>query len=71
MSKRGAERICEKEGVGLNGILPYWCAFNDAEYLFTVSPEVFEPPPKVQRSIKAHKAKSNFHWEVMKDYSSV
>ncbi len=46
--KEVALRICEKEGSKVYGILSVLVqAFYDAEYLFTVQPEVFDPPPKV------------------------
>ncbi|MCM4173613.1 16S rRNA (adenine(1518)-N(6)/adenine(1519)-N(6))-dimethyltransferase RsmA [Arenibacter sp. TNZ] len=63
--KEVAERICEKEGSKAYGILSVLVqAFYDAEYLFTVSPEVFDPPPKVQSGVLRLIRKSNFHLEV-------
>ena len=50
--KEVAQRICEKEGSKAYGILSVFVqAFYDAEYLFTVPPEVFDPPPKVQSGV--------------------
>ncbi len=50
--KEVAQRICEKEGSKAYGILSVLAqAFYDAEYLFTVGPEVFDPPPKVDSGV--------------------
>jgi len=50
--KEVAKRICEKEGSKAYGILSVFVqAFYEAEYLFTVHPEVFDPPPKVQSGV--------------------
>ncbi|MDG3582466.1 16S rRNA (adenine(1518)-N(6)/adenine(1519)-N(6))-dimethyltransferase RsmA [Galbibacter pacificus] len=50
--KEVAERICEKKGNKTYGILSVLVqAFYRAEYLFTVSAEVFNPPPKVQSGV--------------------
>jgi len=50
--KEVAKRICEKEGSKAYGILSVLVqAYYDAEYLFTVPPEVFDPPPKVQSAV--------------------
>ncbi len=50
--KEVAQRICEKEGSKAYGILSVLVqAFYDAEYLFTVHPQVFDPPPKVQSGV--------------------
>lgn len=50
--KEVAKRICEKEGSKTYGILSVLVqAFYKAEYLFTVHPEVFDPPPKVQSGV--------------------
>ena len=50
--KEVAQRICEKEGSKAYGILSVLAqAYYDAEYLFTVNPEVFDPPPKVQSGV--------------------
>lgn len=50
--KEVAQRICEKEGSKSYGILSVIAqAFYEAEYLFTVSPSVFNPPPKVESGV--------------------
>jgi len=50
--KEVAQRICEKEGSKVYGILSVLVqAFYDAEYLFTVPPSVFVPPPKVESGV--------------------
>src|SRR6056297_938366 len=50
--KEVAQRICAKEGNKTYGILSVLTqAFYDAEYLFTVHPQVFDPPPKVQSGV--------------------
>ena len=50
--KEVAKRICEKEGSKTYGILSVLVqAFYDAEYLFTVPPTVFDPPPKVDSGV--------------------
>lgn len=50
--KEVAQRICEKEGSKTYGILSVLAqAFYDAEYLFTVPPTVFDPPPKVDSGV--------------------
>lgn len=50
--KEVAQRICEKEGSKVYGILSVFVqAFYDAEYLFTVPPSVFNPPPKVNSGV--------------------
>lgn len=50
--KEVAERICAKAGNKTYGILSVLVqAFYDAEYLFTVPPEVFDPPPKVKSGV--------------------
>lgn len=50
--KEVAERICSKEGSKVYGILSVLTqAFYDAEYLFTVPPHVFNPPPKVDSGV--------------------
>ncbi len=50
--KEVAKRICEQEGSKTYGILSVLVqAFYHAEYLFTVHPEVFDPPPKVQSGV--------------------
>lgn len=50
--KEVAQRICSKEGSKAYGILSVLTqAFYEAEYLFTVHPQVFDPPPKVQSGV--------------------
>ncbi len=50
--KEVAERICEKKGSKTYGILSVLAqAFYDTEYLFTVSENVFSPPPKVKSGV--------------------
>ncbi len=50
--KEVAERICAKEGNKTYGILSVLTqAYYNVEYLFTVAPEVFDPPPKVHSGV--------------------
>jgi len=50
--KEVAQRIAEKEGSKTYGILSVLTqTFYDAEYLFTVPPTVFNPPPKVDSGV--------------------
>ena len=50
--KEVAMRIAEKEGSKVYGILSVLTqAFFDVEYLFTVPPTVFDPPPKVDSGV--------------------
>ncbi|WP_438710438.1 16S rRNA (adenine(1518)-N(6)/adenine(1519)-N(6))-dimethyltransferase RsmA [Aquimarina muelleri] len=50
--KEVAQRICEKAGSKTYGILSVLAqAFYTAEYLFTVPPDVFNPPPKVESGV--------------------
>jgi len=50
--KEVAQRICAKEGNKTYGILSVFVqAFYEAEYLFTVPPSVFNPPPKVDSGV--------------------
>ena len=59
--KEVAQRICSKEGSKVYGILSVLTqAFYDAEYLFTVPPVVFNPPPKVDSGVLLLKRKTNF-----------
>jgi 16S rRNA (adenine1518-N6/adenine1519-N6)-dimethyltransferase len=59
--KEVAKRICEKEGNKTYGILSVLVqAYYDAEYLFTVHPQVFDPPPKVQSGVLRLTRKENF-----------
>ncbi|QNJ97689.1 16S rRNA (adenine(1518)-N(6)/adenine(1519)-N(6))-dimethyltransferase RsmA [Constantimarinum furrinae] len=59
--KEVAKRICEQEGSKTYGILSVLTqAFYDAEYLFTVPPSVFSPPPKVESGVLRLKRKADF-----------
>lgn len=59
--KEVAQRICGKEGNKTYGILSVLVqAFYDAEYLFSVSPNVFDPPPKVQSGVLRLTRKKKF-----------
>jgi len=50
--KEVAERFASKPGSKVYGITSVLLqAFYDVEYLFTVGPEVFDPPPKVQSAV--------------------
>ena len=58
--KEVAQRICEKPGTKAYGILSVLVqAFYDASYAFTVHPQVFEPPPKVQSGVIILRRKEN------------
>lgn len=60
--KEVAQRICEKEGSKTYGILSVLTqAFYDAEYLFTVPPSVFNPPPKVDSGVLRLTRKENYN----------
>ncbi|MFK8269399.1 16S rRNA (adenine(1518)-N(6)/adenine(1519)-N(6))-dimethyltransferase RsmA [Capnocytophaga cynodegmi] len=60
--KEVAERICEKPGSKTYGILSVLTqAFYEAEYLFTVSENVFNPPPKVKSGVLRLQRKENYH----------
>ena len=59
--KEVAQRICEKKGSKSYGILSVLVqAFYDAEYLFTVPPNVFNPPPKVDSGVLILKRKAHY-----------
>jgi 16S rRNA (adenine1518-N6/adenine1519-N6)-dimethyltransferase len=59
--KEVAQRICEKEGSKTYGILSVLTqAFYDAEYLFSVPPSVFNPPPKVDSGVLRLTRKKDF-----------
>jgi len=59
--KEVAERICEKKGTKAYGILSVLVqAFYEAEYLFTVSETVFDPPPKVKSGVLRLRRKEDF-----------
>ena len=52
LQKEVADRICSKHGNKVYGILSVLLqAFYDIEYLFKVSPGVFNPPPKVMSAV--------------------
>ncbi|PKB42221.1 dimethyladenosine transferase [Cellulophaga sp. RHA19] len=58
--KEVAERICSKEGSKAYGILSILAqAYYHAEYLFTVPPTVFNPPPKVDSGVLRLTRKEN------------
>lgn len=62
--KEVAKRICEKAGSKTYGILSVLVqAFYDTDYLFTVPPSVFNPPPKVDSGVLKLTRKANFHLE--------
>ncbi len=59
--KEVAQRICSQEGSKVYGILSVLTqAFYDAEYLFTVPPSVFNPPPKVDSGVLRLTRKENY-----------
>ena len=59
--KEVAQRICSKEGSKVYGILSVLTqAFYSAEYLFTVPPQVFVPPPKVDSGVLRLTRKANY-----------
>lgn len=59
--KEVAQRIAEKEGSKTYGILSVLAqAFYDVEYLFTVPPTVFDPPPKVDSGVIRMIRKENY-----------
>jgi len=58
--KEVAKRICADSGSKTYGILSVLVqAFYEAEYLFTVHPQVFDPPPKVQSGVLRLTRKAN------------
>ncbi len=62
--KEVAKRICEKAGSKAYGILSVLVqAFYEAEYLFTVPPSVFNPPPKVDSGVLKLTRKDSFQLE--------
>jgi 16S rRNA (adenine1518-N6/adenine1519-N6)-dimethyltransferase len=63
--KEVAERIAEKEGSKKYGILSVLSqAFYEVEYLFTVPPTVFDPPPKVDSGVIRMLRKENYELPV-------
>ncbi len=63
--KEVAQRIAANPGNKIYGILSVLTqAFYDAEYLFTVPPSVFNPPPKVDSGVIRLIRKENFNLPV-------
>ncbi|MDY7395728.1 16S rRNA (adenine(1518)-N(6)/adenine(1519)-N(6))-dimethyltransferase RsmA [Aureibaculum sp. 2210JD6-5] len=63
--KEVAQRIAEKPGSKAYGILSVLTqAFYNAEYLFTVPPTVFNPPPKVESGVIRLIRKENYNLSV-------
>ncbi len=63
--KEVAQRIAEKPGTKTYGILSVLTqAFYDVEYLFTVPPTVFDPPPKVDSGVIRLIRKANYSLDV-------
>ena len=63
--KEVAQRMAEKEGSKVYGILSVLTqAFYDVEYLFTVPPTVFNPPPKVDSGVIRLIRKENYNLPV-------
>lgn len=59
--KEVAQRICSKEGSKVYGIMSVLVqAFYHTEYLFTVPPNVFNPPPKVESGVLRLTRKKDF-----------
>ena len=59
--KEVAMRICADSGNKTYGIISILAqAFYETEYLFTVSPDVFSPPPKVESAVIRLKRRENF-----------
>ena len=60
--KEVAERVAAGPGSKTYGILSVWVqAFYDTEYLFTVEPCEFNPPPKVRSGVIRLRRKENYH----------
>lgn len=58
--KEVAQRICAEPGSKTYGIISVLTqAYYDTEYLFTVPPTVFNPPPKVDSGVMVMKRKEN------------
>ena len=69
--KEVAERVCSPEGSKVYGILSVLLqTYFTAEYLFTVPPQVFIPPPKVQsgvlRLVRREEAPTGFDYHHLK-----
>jgi 16S rRNA (adenine1518-N6/adenine1519-N6)-dimethyltransferase len=59
--KEVAERICELPGSKKYGILSVLTQlYYDTTYLFTVPPQVFNPPPKVESAVLRLEQKKNY-----------
>jgi 16S rRNA (adenine1518-N6/adenine1519-N6)-dimethyltransferase len=59
--KEVAKRICAEPGSKVYGILSVLAqAYYDAEYLFTVKPDAFIPPPKVESGVLKLTRKENY-----------
>ena len=59
--KEVAQRICEPPGSKKYGILSVLCQlFYETTYLFTVPPNVFNPPPKVDSAVLQMQKKEDF-----------
>ena len=66
--KEVAERICESPGSKKYGIISDLSQlFYTTHYLFSVSPKVFYPPPKVFSGVIKMKRKENFNLECNED----
>ena len=66
--KEVAERICESPGSKKYGIISVLSQlFYSNDYLFSVSPNVFYPPPKVYSAVIKMKRKENFNLECNED----
>jgi len=66
--KEVAERICESPGSKKYGIISVLSQlFYTTHYLFSVSPKVFYPPPKVFSGVIKMKRKENFNLECNED----
>jgi 16S rRNA (adenine1518-N6/adenine1519-N6)-dimethyltransferase len=60
VQKEVGQRLCADEGSKIYGILSVLLgAHYEREYLFTVPPEVFHPPPKVESSVIRFRIKEN------------
>jgi len=63
--KEVARRIAEKEGSKVYGIISVLVqAFYNVEYLFTVPPTVFNPPPKIDSGVIRLIRKENYNLSV-------
>ncbi len=62
IQKEVADRICSSHGNKVYGILSVLLqAFYEVEYLFTVPPDVFDPPPKVNSAVIRLKRNEKTH----------